>query len=196
MKCHRLVLVCVAFAALVLGCASPSGPTTVEHPAAPAPPQNVSVVEFDMEGAWVKYPEDFESFGLVVAEEIAGQLRDLGHNAEAVPIGGAHTGHVVVTGRVLKIDAGSRAARYWVGYGAGAAVFGVEGTVTMADGGEAGTFLHERRSGWGAFGGNSVSLVQKCVRAVGRDVAHTVHERSYFKTETGSEPPPEDAEPL
>jgi len=171
------------FAWLSVACAGgPSGPERIETSGTAITRENISVVEFSLEGASIQYPESHVAFGLAIAEEIAGALRDRGHNAEAVPMGGAHSGHVVITGKVVRIDAGSRALRYWVGYGAGAAKVGVEGSVTKVDGGEAGTFRHERWSGFGVFGGNSVSLVQKCVRAVGRDIAEMIDTGNYTRT--------------
>jgi len=139
-------------------------------------------MEFSQDGADIYFNAPHDAFGLMVAEEIAGALRKRGHQAEAVPAGGTHSGEIVVSGRIVRINAGSRPLRYWVGFGAGAAKFGVDGQVTKADGGQVGSFSHERWSGFGVFGGNSVSLVQKCLRAVGNDIAKMVDTGMYTRT--------------
>lgn len=180
MRLHDMTLVLVLV--LSLGCAGASGPDSVKAMGTALGKQSVSVVEFAQDGAVIQYNEPHGAFGLMMAEEIAGALRKRGHQAEAVPAGGKTPGDIVVTGRILEINAGSRALRYWVGFGAGSAQFGVAGDVAKAGGGELGSFSHERWSGTGIFGGNSVSLVQKCVRAVGNDVAKMIDTGAYTHT--------------
>ena len=41
------------------------------------------------------------------------------------------------------------------------------------------TFSDERWSSMGVFGGNSISLVRKCLRAVGQDVAKMIDTGQY-----------------
>lgn len=170
-------LLCAVF--LLMGCAGPSGPKQTASSTFQVSEQEISVVEFGLEGARVTYNAPYETFGLAVAEEIAAALRKRGHVAHAIPAGGEVTGSIVVTGNVTRIDAGSRAQRYWVGFGAGAAKFGVEGGVKKADGNEVVRFSDERWSGFGVFGGNSISLVRKCLRAVGQDVAKMIDTGEY-----------------
>lgn len=84
--------------------------------------------------------------------------------------GGAGT--LVVTGKVLQMDPGSRAARYWGGFGAGATR--VELELEIQDGGSGKTLLkmkQERRSGFGMGGGNYIKLMNRSLRAVGKDLA-------------------------
>ena len=127
----------------------------------------------------ISYNAPHDTFGLAVAEEIASALRKQGYDANAVPARGHAAGPIVVTGRVLLIDAGSRATRYLVGFGAGSAKFGVSGIVRNAQGQELARFSDERWSGFGVFGGNPITLVQKCLRAVGNDVARMLHTGKY-----------------
>jgi len=184
---NRVSITLLFAAAFTMACAGPSGPKQIESSGFHLSEQALSVVEFDLEGATVTYNAPYETFGLAVAEEIAAGLRKRGHQAEAVSAGGEVKGSVVVTGRVKRIDAGSRATRYWVGFGAGAAKFGVEGSVKEAQSGEVATFSDERWSGFGVFGGNSISLVRKCLRAVGQDVAKMIDTGQYRTVAAGSE---------
>jgi hypothetical protein len=70
------------------------------------------------------------------------------------------------------MDPGSQAARYWGGFGAGAARTEVEGEVVDARTGKALLrFRQERRSGVGMFGGDYVKLMQRNLRTIGEDLA-------------------------
>ncbi|MBW2694271.1 MAG: DUF4410 domain-containing protein [Deltaproteobacteria bacterium] len=145
----------------------------------------ITVVEFEQQGVRIKYNAPHDTFGLAVAEEIAGALRKRGHRADAVRTGSVPTGSIIVSGRVALIDAGSRGLR-WVTIGAaGHAKFGVEGSVRNVQGGEVASFSNERWSGFGFLGGNSISKVRKCLRAVGRDVAEMIDTGQYKGMESG-----------
>ena len=79
---------------------------------------------------------------------------------------------LVVTGSVVQMDPGSRAARYWGGFGAGACR--VELLLEIKDGGSGETLFEmrqERRSGVGVGGGNYVNLMNRSLRAIGKDLA-------------------------
>jgi len=79
---------------------------------------------------------------------------------------------LLIRGKVLVLDPGSRAARYWGGFGAGAARGKISGElVDAASGAVLARFTQERRSGFGAFGGDYVKLMNKNLRAIGSDVA-------------------------
>lgn len=164
-------------------CAGPSGPDTAATQGTPLPDGKVSVLEFTQDGAQVSYGESTDAFGLTVASEIASALRKRGHDAEAVPRGGAPDGDVLVKGRILRIDGGNRATRYLVGFGAGAAKLGVEGEVERADGASLGSFSHERWAGMGVFGGATAALMAKCQRAVSHDVAEMIATGQYTRVE-------------
>jgi len=165
----------VAGTLLVLGC---GGPKRATVPGPQVGGQRVTVVEFTPVAA-TNYDAPTGSLGLALAEEIAGELRRQGHTAEAIPAGGQPTGDVIVRGRLVRVDGGSRAQCYWVGFGAGAAKFGTAGDVLKRDGTQLASFADERRSGFGIFGGATETLMQKCVRQVGRDIAEMVHTGEY-----------------
>ncbi|MCU1350637.1 MAG: hypothetical protein JWO56_3667 [Acidobacteria bacterium] len=86
--------------------------------------------------------------------------------------GGKDAGTLVVRGKVLEMDPGSKAARYWGGFGAGAARTKIEGEIVD---GQSGTvlarFTQERRSGIGVMGGDYQELMQRNLNAIGEDVA-------------------------
>ncbi|MBI2212820.1 MAG: DUF4410 domain-containing protein [Acidobacteria bacterium] len=81
-------------------------------------------------------------------------------------------GVLIVTGVVEEMNPGSKAARYWAGFGAGAA--GSRLAIEVQDG-ETGEVLlrivQERRSGVGAFGGDYVELLERNLEAIGADLA-------------------------
>ncbi len=87
---------------------------------------------------------------------------------------GTGSGHVLlVKGKVITLDPGSRGARYGVGMGAGAAKAKVTGEVVEADTGKVLLrFTHEKRagSGFGFAGGNSKKLMLKSAEHVGEDL--------------------------
>lgn len=86
--------------------------------------------------------------------------------------GGQAGGTLVVRTKVLTMDPGSRAARYWAGFGAGAARAEVSGEVVDASTGKVLLrFKQERRSGVGMAGGDYVKLMQRNLRTIGEDVA-------------------------
>lgn len=79
---------------------------------------------------------------------------------------------LVIRGKVVELDPGSKAARYWGGFGAGAAraqvacevVDGASGEVLLR-------FTQERRSGFGVMGGDYVKLMNRNLRQIGEDTA-------------------------
>lgn len=84
--------------------------------------------------------------------------------------GGAKT--LIVRAKIMKSDPGSQAARYFAGFGAGAAKVAVSGEIV--DGGTNKVlvrFAQERRSGVGMFGGGYRDLLHRSIRQIGGDVA-------------------------
>jgi hypothetical protein len=133
-----------------------------------------------MTGAQVaSYEEPTNGYGMEAAQQLAEALREAGVNAEAVPRGGSRGAAATVVGQVTKIDGGSRALRYWISFGAGATQFAVRGQVRRADGQVLGEFADERRSGWGMFGGDTATLMHRCVTEVGHDVANMITTGQY-----------------
>ncbi|HVG10349.1 MAG TPA: DUF4410 domain-containing protein [Thermoanaerobaculia bacterium] len=86
--------------------------------------------------------------------------------------GGKGGGTLIVRNKMLHLDPGSKAARYWAGFGAGAARAEVSGEVVDAATGKVLLrFKQERRSGVGVAGGDYVKLMQRNLRTIGEDIA-------------------------
>jgi len=78
---------------------------------------------------------------------------------------------IVVEGEFVLINPGSRAKRYWAGFGAGKSGIGVEGRIVDASGKVLATFKHKRHSGIGLGGGDYVKFLSDDTRDVGEDIA-------------------------
>lgn len=79
---------------------------------------------------------------------------------------------IVLRARVESMDPGSQAARYWAGFGAGAARTRLAGEAVDAETGKVlFRFKQERRSGVGSFGGDYVELLNRNLAAIGEDMA-------------------------
>lgn len=90
--------------------------------------------------------------------------------------GGGEPGTLLVRGKVLSMDPGSRAARYFAGFGAGAARTKITGEVVDAESGAVLVrFTQERRSGVGAAGGGYVELMSRNLGAIGEDLAELLN---------------------
>ncbi|HSP34858.1 MAG TPA: DUF4410 domain-containing protein, partial [Thermoanaerobaculia bacterium] len=91
-----------------------------------------------------------------------------------------HTAHtLVIRGTVESMSPGSRAKRYLVGYGAGAAGSKIHGEIVDANSGDVLLrFTQERRSGgtWKVAGGNDAQVMRDSVHAEAQDVAHMLDE--------------------
>jgi hypothetical protein len=96
---------------------------------------------------------------------------DAGESGKGTPAEGeAKT--LLIRVKVLTMDPGSRAARYWGGFGAGAARTKVSGELVDAGTGTVlARFTQERRSGVGFGGGGYVELMSRNLRTIGKDVA-------------------------
>jgi hypothetical protein len=79
---------------------------------------------------------------------------------------------LLIRAKVVTMDPGSRAARYWGGFGAGAARTKISGELVDAETGTVlARFTQERRSGFGFAGGGYVEMLSRNLRTIGRDVA-------------------------
>jgi hypothetical protein len=107
-----------------------------------------------------------------VAEGLRGELKG-GPAVEVAQEGGAPQGKaLIVRGKVVEMNPGSRAARYWGGFGAGAAISRIQGEVVDAATGKVLLrFDQERRSGVGVAGGDYVKLMQRNLRKIGEDLS-------------------------
>ena len=83
---------------------------------------------------------------------------------------------LVIRARVTKIDPGSQAARYFVGFGAGAVKIAIAGEIIDRSTGKVLVrFVQERRSGFGAFGGGYGALFERTARQLGGDIAELIN---------------------
>lgn len=86
-------------------------------------------------------------------------------------------GTLLIRAKVTVMDPGSRAARYWAGFGAGAARSEISGEILDAKSGEVLIrFVQQRRSGVGVYGGDYQELMQRNLNTIGEDVAHMLRE--------------------
>jgi hypothetical protein len=146
------------------------------------PSVGIQVFEFGLGGAEVtNYDGPTSTYGLQVAEAIVAELRKKGLNAQAAARGSSRTGQLIVDGEITKIDGGSRAKRYLVSFGAGAARFAVIGKVARPNGDPVGEFADERWSGVGMFGGDAGELLLRSLGEIGSDVAEMVQTGKYEK---------------
>lgn len=80
---------------------------------------------------------------------------------------------LILRGKVLLLDPGSRAKRYWGGFGAGAVRVEVRCELVDAGSGEVLlSFTQQRRSGFGGFGGGYEDLMARTIRQIGDDTTN------------------------
>ena len=83
---------------------------------------------------------------------------------------------LVIRARLTKIDPGSQAARYFVGFGAGAVKIAIVGEIVDRSSGKVLVrFAQERRSAFGAFGGGYGALFERTARQLGGDIAELIN---------------------
>jgi uncharacterized protein DUF4410 len=78
---------------------------------------------------------------------------------------------LVVEGTFLQLDPGSRAKRYFAGFGAGKSSVKVSGTVKDAAGKTLATFEQRRIGAMGMAGGDSLGKMMSDSRSIGEDIA-------------------------
>ncbi|HXU34330.1 MAG TPA: DUF4410 domain-containing protein [Thermoanaerobaculia bacterium] len=79
---------------------------------------------------------------------------------------------LILRGKIETMDPGSQAARYWAGFGAGAAKTEISGELFDPESGKVLVkFDQERRSGVGDFGGDYEELMDRNLAQIGGDVA-------------------------
>ncbi|HEX7421216.1 MAG TPA: DUF4410 domain-containing protein, partial [Thermoanaerobaculia bacterium] len=86
-------------------------------------------------------------------------------------------GTLIIRGKVVEINPGSRAARYLAGFGAGAAGAKIEGEIVDAKTNEVlAKFTQERRSGTGGAGGGYEDLLNRDIKTIGGDIGRMLKE--------------------
>ncbi len=138
----------------------------------------VSVQPFDTDDVKLPEKEDntYEPVKKVLASSTEGFVQGLRGSVDAKvsmdakPGGAADT--LIIRGKVVAMEPGSKAARYWAGFGAGAAKARIEGEIVDAKTKAVlARFTQERRSGVGMMGGDYKELMQRNLNAIGEDVA-------------------------
>lgn len=110
----------------------------------------------------------------LLLDELVARLTKSMAFREVIAIGpdaAAPAGAILVEGRFVKIDPGSRAKRYLAGFGAGKSTVAVEGAVKDAKGETLATFQQKRHGSMGAFGGDSLGKLTSDSRSIGGDIA-------------------------
>ena len=77
---------------------------------------------------------------------------------------------IIIEGDFVLINPGSRAKRYWAGFGAGKSGVGVEGRVINKTGMVLAEFKHRKHSGIGIAAGNYVKFMSDDTEDVGKDI--------------------------
>ena len=80
-------------------------------------------------------------------------------------------GAVVIEGKFVTLDPGSRTKRYFVGFGAGKSSVKVTGTVKDASGRTLATFEQRRIGAMGLGGGDSLGKLMTDSKSIGEDIA-------------------------
>ena len=110
----------------------------------------------------------------VLAERFLATLKASGPFKDVVVLKDGETapdGALVVTGKFLALDPGSRAKRYFAGFGAGKSSVKVAGVVTDAQGKVLATFEQRRIGAMGLGGGDSLGKLMSDSRSIGEDIA-------------------------
>ena len=110
----------------------------------------------------------------VLAERFASALKEAGAFTEVVVLKPGDTppaGAVVLGGKFLTLDPGSRAKRYFAGFGAGKSSVKVAGTVKDAAGNTLASFEQRRVGSMGMGGGDSLGKLMSDSRSIGEDLA-------------------------
>lgn len=118
------------------------------------------------------YEGPVEYLGVEASQQLARGLAEKGVDAIVSARGSAEDGDVIVRGEVSEIHGGSKGGRFWVGFGVGAARCRVRGTVEDSQGRVMGRFGVGRSAAFGSLG--SVHLIERCLTALGRDVAQMI----------------------
>jgi hypothetical protein len=139
--------------------------------------ETVSVESFDTEDTPLPEADDntYAPVKAVLADSAGpftqGLAQALGNRIDVSREAGGSRA-LLLRARVESMDPGSRAARYWAGFGAGAARTRLAGEAVDAETGKVlFRFKQERRSGVGVAGGSYVELLNRNLVTIGEDVA-------------------------
>ena len=142
---------------------------------------DIAVESFDVTGVILPNPKEntHEAVRLALGSVKPAFIQGFQHNLRQRPGAHVHRGKgetLVIRARLLKVDPGSQAARYFVRFGAGAVKIEMLGEVIDARSRKTLIrFRQERRSGVGAFGGGYGELFDRTARQIGGDVAELLN---------------------
>jgi hypothetical protein len=151
---------------------------TIIQPFHAAAYSQIAVESFESTG--VKLPPSNENTFQAVQAAIRGMkpafIEGLAAKAQRKTNANAPGKTLVVRARLIKVDPGSQAARYFVGFGAGAVKIGIVGEIVERSSGKVLVrFAQERRSAFGAFGGGYGELFQRTARQIGGDIGELIN---------------------
>ena len=108
-----------------------------------------------------------------LADALVAEVKEQGGFKGAQVAGAENAGDdaLVIEGEFTELDPGSRAKRYFVGFGAGKAAVAVAGTVKDAKGTLLANFKQRRVASMGMAGGDSVKKMTDDCKSIGEDIA-------------------------
>jgi hypothetical protein len=150
---------------------------TIIQPFVAANYSQIAVESFDSGG--VKLPPANENTHQAVLLALQRMkpafIQGVGEKAKRKTSSNAPGKTLVIRARLTKVDPGSQAARFWVGFGAGAVKIAMIGEIVDAASGKVLVrFAQERRSSFGAFGSYG-PLFERTARQLGGDVAEVIN---------------------
>jgi len=151
---------------------------TIIRPFNAAAYSDIAVESFDSLG--VKLPPANENTYRAVKSAIQVMkpafMAGLAEKAERKNNANAPGKTLVVRARLTKVDPGSQAARYFVGFGAGAVKIAIMGEIVDRSSGKVLVrFAQERRSAFGAFGGGYGELFRRTAHQLGGDIGELIN---------------------
>lgn len=108
---------------------------------------------------------------------VSGLKKEIDQNVSVSERPSKSSDTLIIRGKVLEINPGSRAARYFAGFGAGAAGARIQGEIVDAKSNQVlARFTQERRSGTGAAGGGYEDLLNRDIKTIGGDIGRILKE--------------------
>lgn len=138
----------------------------------------IAVESFDSAGVKFPDPNDntYRAVQLALRTMKPAFMDGVARNAKRKPGVARPAKTLVIRARLTKVDPGSQAARYVIGFGAGTVKIAIAGEIIdRASGKVLVRFVQERRSGFGLFGGGYAALFQRTARQLGGDVAELIN---------------------
>ena len=112
----------------------------------------------------------------LLAHSLVAELKDKGFSdVRLASAGDAPDGAVVIQGWFSILDPGSKAKRFWAGFGAGKGSVEVEGSVTTVSGDLLAKFRQKRITVIGVVGGNYRKKMTSDCKSLGEDIADFLH---------------------